>query len=237
MRPPSSRPPPLPACSRADAGSSAARFATAAAVQRMVDSAGRAGLPLTPGAKALEGGARPLATGSRRHRALRGNSAGPRALGGEAGRRAHRGAGALRAGLPPSALRRLRSLRSGRPLVVPIAVLTDLVTECRRTRRRSPWRWRGMAVGRRVRRSPPGVQTRRRASQPGGPRPPAAQPAPIRRWSMTQGLQCRPRRRGSVLLAGGGGAGGRVARCRAGLPSRSRHPRRRRVHRADALLR
>jgi hypothetical protein len=38
-------------------------------------------------------------------------------------------AGALRAGLPPGALRRLQSLRSGRPLVVPIAVLTDLVAE------------------------------------------------------------------------------------------------------------
>jgi hypothetical protein len=38
-------------------------------------------------------------------------------------------AGALRAGLPPVSLRRLQSLRSGRPLVVPIAVLTDLVAE------------------------------------------------------------------------------------------------------------
>jgi hypothetical protein len=38
-------------------------------------------------------------------------------------------AGALRAGLPPTALRRLQSLRTGRPLVVPIAVLTDLVAE------------------------------------------------------------------------------------------------------------
>jgi hypothetical protein len=38
-------------------------------------------------------------------------------------------AGALRAGLPPTALRRLQSLRSGQPLIVPIAVLTDLVAE------------------------------------------------------------------------------------------------------------
>jgi hypothetical protein len=38
-------------------------------------------------------------------------------------------AGALRAGLPPTALERLHSLRGDRPLVVPIAVLTDLVAE------------------------------------------------------------------------------------------------------------
>ena len=38
-------------------------------------------------------------------------------------------AGAIRAGLPTSALKSLQALRSDRPLVVPIAVLTDLVAE------------------------------------------------------------------------------------------------------------
>ena len=38
-------------------------------------------------------------------------------------------AGALRAGLPPAALQHLQSLRGDRPLVVPIAVLTDLVAD------------------------------------------------------------------------------------------------------------
>ena len=39
------------------------------------------------------------------------------------------GAGAIRAGVPADTLQRLRTLRSGRSLVVPISVLTDLMTE------------------------------------------------------------------------------------------------------------
>ena len=107
---------------------------TAAAVQRVVDSAGRAGLPTEPLVqKALEGSTLG-APGDRieaavhalhgqlgRARTALGEDAGPAEL--------TAAAGALRAGLPPSALRRLQSLRSGRPLVVPIAVLTDLVAE------------------------------------------------------------------------------------------------------------
>lgn len=107
---------------------------TAASVQQLVDSAGRAGLPTEPLVqKALEGGTLG-ASGERIVAAVE-------ALHGQLGRaRAALGgdvtegeltvaAGALRAGLEPTALRRLQSLRSGQPLVVPIAVLTDLVAE------------------------------------------------------------------------------------------------------------
>ena len=108
--------------------------ATAARVQQVVDSAYRAGLPTEPLVqKALEG----ATLGGSDERIL----AAVEALQGQLGRardalgrKASEGeltaaAGALRAGLPPSALQRLQSLRSGRPLVVPIAVLTDLVAE------------------------------------------------------------------------------------------------------------
>jgi hypothetical protein len=108
--------------------------ATAAAVQQVVDSAELAGLPVEPLVqKALEGGTLG-ASGDRIRLAVS-------ALAGQLGRarealgvRADEAeltaaAGALRAGLPPSALRRLQALRSDRPLVVPIAVLTDLVSE------------------------------------------------------------------------------------------------------------
>ena len=107
---------------------------TAASVQQLVDSAERAGLPTEPLVqKALEGGTLG-ASGERIVAAVE-------ALHGQLGRaRAALGgdvtegeltvaAGALRAGLEPTALRRLQSLRSGQPLVVPIAVLTDLVAE------------------------------------------------------------------------------------------------------------
>ena len=108
--------------------------ATAASVQEVVDSAWRAGLPTEPLVqKALEGGTLG-ASGDRivaavvalygqlgRAREALGENASDAEL--------NAAAGALRAGLPPTALRRLQSLRSGRPLVVPIAVLTDLVAE------------------------------------------------------------------------------------------------------------
>jgi hypothetical protein len=98
--------------------------ATAAAVQRMADSAGRAGLPTEPLVqKALEGSTLG-APGDRIEAAvaaLHGQLGRAReALGGEAGEaELTAAAGALRAGLPPSALRRLQSLRSGRSLWSP----------------------------------------------------------------------------------------------------------------------
>jgi hypothetical protein len=107
---------------------------TAASVQRVVDSARSAGLPTEPLVqKALEGGTLG-ASGERivaAVEALHGQLGRARdALGGKASdAELTAAAGALRAGLPPAALRRLQSLRSGRPLVVPIAVLTDLVAE------------------------------------------------------------------------------------------------------------
>ncbi|HEX6106934.1 MAG TPA: hypothetical protein VFZ26_15205 [Gemmatimonadales bacterium] len=107
---------------------------TAAAVQRVVDSASRGGLPTEPLVqKALEGSTLG-APGDRIESAviaLHGQLARAReALGGAADEaELTAAAGALRAGLPSAALRRLQALRSGRPLVVPIAVLTDLVSE------------------------------------------------------------------------------------------------------------
>lgn len=107
---------------------------TAHDVQRVVDSARRAGLPTEPLVqKALEGGTlgaseerivaavEALYTQLARAREALGESASEAEL--------TTAAGALRAGLPPAALRRLQTLRSGRPLVVPMAVLTDLVAE------------------------------------------------------------------------------------------------------------
>jgi hypothetical protein len=107
---------------------------TVTSVQQVVDSARGEGLPTEPLVqKALEGGT--LGAGGDRIvaavRALHGQLGRARdALGGEASdAELTAAAGALRAGLTPVALRRLQSLRSGRPLVVPIAVLTDLVAE------------------------------------------------------------------------------------------------------------
>jgi hypothetical protein len=108
--------------------------ATAASVQQVVDSARRADLPTEPLVqKALEGstlgasGERIIAAVE----ALHGQLGRARSALGESASDAEltAAAGALRAGLPPAALRRLQSLRAGRPLVVPIAVLTDLVAE------------------------------------------------------------------------------------------------------------
>lgn len=107
---------------------------TATQVQQVVDSASVAGLPGEPLVqKALEGSTLG-ASGDRivaAVRALHGQLRGAReALGGDASEgELTAAAGALRAGLQPGALRRLQSLRAGRPLVVPIAVLTDLVAE------------------------------------------------------------------------------------------------------------
>jgi hypothetical protein len=108
--------------------------ATATSVQQVVDSARSAGLPTEPLVqKALEGGTLG-ASGARivaAVEALHGQLGRARdALGRNAsGAELTVAAGALRAGLSPVALRRLQSLRSGQPLVVPIAVLTDLVAE------------------------------------------------------------------------------------------------------------
>jgi hypothetical protein len=107
---------------------------TAARVQLVVDSARTAGLPSEPLVqKALEGGTlgasgdRIVAAVSTLHGQLR---RAREALGGEANdAELTAAASALRAGLEPGALRRLQSLRAGKPLVVPIAVLTDLVAE------------------------------------------------------------------------------------------------------------
>jgi len=108
--------------------------ATASAVQRVVDSAAREGLPTEPLVqKALEGGTlgapgdRIVAAVGALHGQL---GRARQALGGRASEAdLTAAAGALRAGLPPAALERLHSLRGDRPLVVPIAVLTDLVAE------------------------------------------------------------------------------------------------------------
>ena len=107
---------------------------TAAAVQGVVDSAAREGLPTEPLVqKALEGstlgapGDRIVAAVGALHGQL---GRARQALGSRASEAdLTAAAGALRAGLPPAALERLQSLRGDRPLVVPIAVLTDLVAE------------------------------------------------------------------------------------------------------------
>lgn len=160
---------------------------TAAAVQRVVDSAGQAGLPTEPLVqKALEGstlgapGERIEAAVLALHQQL---ARAREALGGEAGEaELTAAAGALRAGLLPSALRRLQALRSGRPLVVPIAVLTDLVTEGVPPEEATRSVLALARDGRpddefvALRRE---VQTRRRAGTPAGPLDrPALQPAP-----------------------------------------------------------
>ncbi len=126
----------LPAASAAQDQRLADRLepATAAAVQSVVDLAQRAGLPVEPLVqKALEGSTLG-ASGERIQVAVatlaRQLGHAREALGRGAGEaELTAAAGALRAGLPTSALRRLQALRSDRPLVVPIAVLTDLVAE------------------------------------------------------------------------------------------------------------
>jgi hypothetical protein len=107
---------------------------TANNVQHLVDSARATGLPTEPLVqKALEGSTMG-ASGDRIRSAvevLLGQLGRAReALGGRASEAEHTaGAGALRAGLPAGSLRQLHDMRSGRSLVVPISVLTDLVAE------------------------------------------------------------------------------------------------------------
>ena len=107
---------------------------TAGAVQHLVDSARTAGLPAEPLVqKALEGNT--LGASGERIRAavaaLYGQLGRARAALGSSATDAEvtAGAGAIRAGVPADTLQRLRTLRSGRSLVVPISVLTDLMTE------------------------------------------------------------------------------------------------------------
>jgi hypothetical protein len=126
----------LPATARAQDDRLTERLdaATASQVQQVVDSAKSAGLPSEPLVqKALEGATlgasddRIVAAVQSLHGQLR---RARQALGGDASdAELTAAAGALRAGLEPSALRRLQSLRPDQPLVVPIAVLTDLVAE------------------------------------------------------------------------------------------------------------
>jgi hypothetical protein len=126
----------LPATARAQDERLTERLdgATAAQVQQVVDSARAAGLPSEPLVqKALEGATlgasdvRIVTAVQSLHGQLR---RARQALGGNASdAELTTAAGALRAGLEPSALRRLQSLRPDQPLVVPIAVLTDLVAE------------------------------------------------------------------------------------------------------------
>ena len=107
---------------------------TSTAVQHLVDSARALQLPAEPLVqKALEGST--LGAGGDRIRsavgALLGQLAQARQALGPVVTDAEltAGAGALRAGLGAETLRRLRTLREGRPLVVPLSVLTDLVAE------------------------------------------------------------------------------------------------------------
>jgi hypothetical protein len=107
---------------------------TASAVQRLVDSARTMGLPPEPLVqKALEGST--LGAGGDRIRTavstLFGQLDRARAALGLSASDAEvtAGAGAIRAGVPADTLQRLRALRSDRSLVVPLAVLADLVAE------------------------------------------------------------------------------------------------------------
>jgi hypothetical protein len=107
---------------------------TATAVQQLVDSARAAELPTEPLVqKALEGAT--LGAGGDRIRGAVGMLLGQLdrargALGSSASEaELTAGAGALRAGLSAETLQRLQAMRQGRPLVVPLSVLTDLVAE------------------------------------------------------------------------------------------------------------
>jgi hypothetical protein len=107
--------------------------ATAAEVQRLVDDAAAHGLPSAPlVSKALEGAAK-HASSERIVAAVRAQSTAmseARVALGDSSRAAEivAGAGALLAGVPRDSLVRLRAVRPGRPLEVPLVVLADLVT-------------------------------------------------------------------------------------------------------------
>ena len=103
----------------------------APAVQAIIDSAARAGLPTRPLVeKALEGSAKHASTDAIAGavRALAGALAEARsALGTATTDELNAGAVALRLGARPEDLSRLRAARSGGNLVVPLGVLSDLV--------------------------------------------------------------------------------------------------------------
>lgn len=107
--------------------------ATAAEVQRLVDDAAGRGLPTAPlVSKALEGSAK-RAPPERIIAAVHAQAIAmghARAALGDSSSDAEivAGAGALMAGVPRDSLARLRALRTGQPLVVPLVVMADLVT-------------------------------------------------------------------------------------------------------------
>jgi hypothetical protein len=107
--------------------------ATAADVQRTVDGAAAQGLPTAPLiSKALEGAAK-RAPPERIVAAVRAQAAAlgeARAALGDTSSEAEivAGAGALLAGAPRDSLVSLRASRPGKPIVVPLVVLADLVT-------------------------------------------------------------------------------------------------------------
>jgi hypothetical protein len=105
--------------------------ATAAAVQSIVDDAGRKGLPIgSLVSTALEGAARRSAAdriiAAVRSQAAALGQAREAFLGGASEAELVAGASALRAGVPPDSLARLRTVRPG-PVVVPLVVLSDMV--------------------------------------------------------------------------------------------------------------
>jgi hypothetical protein len=106
--------------------------ATTAEVERLVEDARADGLPTEPlVSKALEGNAK-RATSERIVAAVRAQLAalsGARAALGRASSETElvAGAGALLAGVPADSLTRLRETRPGKPLVVPLVVLADLM--------------------------------------------------------------------------------------------------------------
>jgi hypothetical protein len=127
------------ACVVSDAWAADARLAarldaaTAAEVQRLVDDAASHGLPTAPlVSKALEGAAK-RATPERIIAAVHAQAMAMgharAALGGtSSGAEIVAGAGALVAGVPRDSLARLRALRPGQALVVPLVVMADLAS-------------------------------------------------------------------------------------------------------------
>ncbi len=105
---------------------------TAAEVERLMDTARSAGLPVKPlVSKALEGeskGASPerIITAVRTQLAALGEARTALGMTSSEGEIVA-GAGALLAGVPRDSLTRLRETRPGKPLVVPLVVLADLV--------------------------------------------------------------------------------------------------------------